>query len=185
MSNRFSFAALSGRIRQAARVLLFVAAATLLVVSVPNSAYAGDDREPYAIGLWGDLPYSTVQATVGVPNLIADMNSQNLASGLHRPRRRPEERFQRMHGRGLHSGSRIFWLPEGAGGFHSRRQRLDRLRSHRRLQFSGSTRQRAGVVLQHVVHAGPAQVAAASPIHSFVPGHQRKRSVRGESPLDL
>ena len=37
------------------------------------------DRSAYAIGLWGDLPYSTVQATVGVPNLIADMNKQDLA----------------------------------------------------------------------------------------------------------
>jgi hypothetical protein len=37
----------------------------------------------YAIGLWGDLPYSDVQATVGVPNLIADMNSQDLAFTAH------------------------------------------------------------------------------------------------------
>lgn len=37
----------------------------------------------YAIGLWGDLPYSSTQATVGVPNLIADMNSQNLAFSAH------------------------------------------------------------------------------------------------------
>src|SRR6185503_11559907 len=36
------------------------------------------DRESYAIGLWGDLPYSDVQATIGIPNLIADMNSQQL-----------------------------------------------------------------------------------------------------------
>ncbi|PSB25798.1 hypothetical protein C7B82_22210 [Stenomitos frigidus ULC18] len=35
--------------------------------------------EPYAIGLWGDLPYNDVQAQVGVPNIIADMNSQDLA----------------------------------------------------------------------------------------------------------
>jgi hypothetical protein len=33
----------------------------------------------YAIGLWGDLPYSDEQATVGVPNLIADVNRQDLA----------------------------------------------------------------------------------------------------------
>lgn len=33
-------------------------------------------NEPYAVGLWGDLPYSPAQATVGVPNLIADMNAQ-------------------------------------------------------------------------------------------------------------
>jgi hypothetical protein len=39
----------------------------------------GEGRSPYAIGLWGDLPYSDLQATVGVPNLIADMNAQNLA----------------------------------------------------------------------------------------------------------
>jgi hypothetical protein len=42
----------------------------------------GGDRG-YAIGLWGDLPYSDVQATVGVPNLIADMNSQDLAFTAH------------------------------------------------------------------------------------------------------
>ena len=37
---------------------------------------------PYAIGLWGDLPYSAEQAAV-VPNLIADMNSQYLAFTVH------------------------------------------------------------------------------------------------------
>lgn len=42
-----------------------------------------EDRGAYAIGLWGDLPYSDTQALVGVPNLIADMNSQNLAFTAH------------------------------------------------------------------------------------------------------
>ena len=44
----------------------------------------------YAIGLWGDLPYSNgnsdtayVQKTTGVPNLIADMNGQHLAFSAH------------------------------------------------------------------------------------------------------
>src|SRR5215510_16384029 len=37
----------------------------------------------YAIGLWGDLPYSDLQATVGVPNLIADMNRQDLKFTVH------------------------------------------------------------------------------------------------------
>ena len=60
-------------------MFLFFAILALLFVSTPNTAYAGDDREPYAIGLWGDVPYSTLQATVGVPNLIADMNAQELA----------------------------------------------------------------------------------------------------------
>jgi hypothetical protein len=42
-----------------------------------------NDRDPYAIGLWGDLPYSDLQATVGVPNLIADMNRHHLAFSVH------------------------------------------------------------------------------------------------------
>jgi hypothetical protein len=37
---------------------------------------------PYSIGLWGDLPYSAEQAAV-LPNLIADMNSQDLAFTAH------------------------------------------------------------------------------------------------------
>ena len=37
----------------------------------------------YSIGLWGDLPYSDVQASVGVPNLIADMNKHDLAFTAH------------------------------------------------------------------------------------------------------
>ena len=45
----------------------------------------GDDADeaPYAIGLWGDLPYSELQASVGVPNLIADMNATRLAFTVH------------------------------------------------------------------------------------------------------
>jgi hypothetical protein len=65
-------------------VLLLLAIATLAIFLVPKTAFAADDdREPYAIGLWGDLPYNSAQATVGVPNLIADMNSQNLAFTAH------------------------------------------------------------------------------------------------------
>jgi hypothetical protein len=43
----------------------------------------GDRGDSYAIGLWGDLPYSDLQALVGVPNLIADINSQRLAFTVH------------------------------------------------------------------------------------------------------
>src|SRR5678816_1136936 len=39
----------------------------------------GSANTEYAIGLWGDVPYSDVQANVGVPNMIDDMNSQKLA----------------------------------------------------------------------------------------------------------
>ena len=42
----------------------------------------GDRGSTYAIGLWGDLPYNAVQAAA-VPNLIADMNSQELAFTAH------------------------------------------------------------------------------------------------------
>ena len=42
-----------------------------------------DDGGSYAIGLWGDLPYSDLQAQVGVPNLIADMNAHKLAFTVH------------------------------------------------------------------------------------------------------
>ena len=62
---------------------------TLLLLSVlalplaSSFARNNDDSGSYAIGLWGDLPYSTQQATVGVPNVIADMNSQNLAFTAH------------------------------------------------------------------------------------------------------
>jgi hypothetical protein len=43
----------------------------------------GRDHGGYSIGLWGDLPYNDVQKTVGVPNLIADMNTQDLAFTVH------------------------------------------------------------------------------------------------------
>lgn len=41
------------------------------------------EHEAYEIGLWGDLPYSTVQATIGVPNLVADMNAQGVLFSVH------------------------------------------------------------------------------------------------------
>jgi hypothetical protein len=61
-----------------------------LTLACTTAAHADRDdderrghREPYAIGLWGDLPYSDVQAQVGVPNLIADMNRHELAFTVH------------------------------------------------------------------------------------------------------
>src|SRR5437868_7421728 len=38
---------------------------------------------PYTIGLWGDLPYSDIQATQGVPNLIAVMNDSDIEFSVH------------------------------------------------------------------------------------------------------
>ena len=67
------------------KLRLWAFAVPILLAAIVGSARAddhrggGDDKNAYAIGLWGDLPYSTEQATVGIPNLIADMNSQRLA----------------------------------------------------------------------------------------------------------
>jgi hypothetical protein len=41
------------------------------------------ERDSFAIGLWGDLPYNDDQALNGVPRLIADMNAQHLAFTVH------------------------------------------------------------------------------------------------------
>ena len=65
---------------------LLAAAATAGVAAADHAPFAHENDHPartYAIGLWGDLPYNDVQKTVGVPNLIADMNSQRLAFTVH------------------------------------------------------------------------------------------------------
>ena len=54
----------------------------------PRNEDDWDDRDndhrhaKYAIGLWGDMPYSEIQAAA-IPNLIDDMNSQDLAFTVH------------------------------------------------------------------------------------------------------
>jgi len=74
--------------------LLTLVAGLLVLLTVPTARVTaqgnngrggeqGNANAEYAIGLWGDLPYSDIQATVGVPNLIADMNSQALAFTVH------------------------------------------------------------------------------------------------------
>ncbi|HXN51561.1 MAG TPA: hypothetical protein VN943_06455 [Candidatus Acidoferrum sp.] len=82
-----------GRRGHATGKLVGVAVAILLVAA--TTAFAANrfgqdqdrdedhERKAYAIGLWGDLPYSDVQATTGVPNLIADMNRHELAFTAH------------------------------------------------------------------------------------------------------
>lgn len=71
--------------------IVFLAALGLAMISSAlafqgnngNGGIQGQANAEYAIGLWGDLPYSDIQATFGVPNLIADMNSQKLAFTVH------------------------------------------------------------------------------------------------------
>lgn len=67
-------------------VLLIAVATAAVAYASRNDDRHDDDRDhhrAYAIGLWGDLPYSDLQATTGVPNLIADMNRQDLVFTAH------------------------------------------------------------------------------------------------------
>ena len=70
------------------KLLVLALAVTLVAVVVAGIAIAGkpgtnDRKFDYAIGLWGDLPYSAVQANPGIPDLIADMNAQDLEFTIH------------------------------------------------------------------------------------------------------
>ena len=64
---------------------------SLCAFTLAGSVFAKDDDDEergrsnraYSIGLWGDLPYSDLQAQTGVPNLIADMNKQDLKFTIH------------------------------------------------------------------------------------------------------
>jgi hypothetical protein len=76
--------------RRLCKLGILIIGAVLAILPVAG-AWADDDRDrdgrdevrPYAIGLWGDLPYSDLQASTGVPHLIADMNTQDLAFTVH------------------------------------------------------------------------------------------------------
>jgi hypothetical protein len=62
--------------------LIAVAVTATLAQGGPGKSQ-GTPARSYAIGLWGDVPYSDEQETVGVPNLIADMNGDRLAFTVH------------------------------------------------------------------------------------------------------
>jgi hypothetical protein len=73
-------------------VLFAVLAAALVAsaVAAPGTGRTGDDADGgggggqrYSVGLWGDVPYSTEQQAVGVPNLLAEMNREQLAFSVH------------------------------------------------------------------------------------------------------
>jgi hypothetical protein len=52
-------------------------------IAVAGRGNGNNKTFQYAVGLWGDLPYSDVQAQAGVPNLIADMNSSGIVFSVH------------------------------------------------------------------------------------------------------
>ena len=58
-------------------------AATAVGMAVAGKGNGNNKTFEYAVGLWGDTPYSDVQAQTGVPNLIADMNSSDIAFSVH------------------------------------------------------------------------------------------------------
>src|SRR5262245_60890238 len=58
-------------------------AATTVGIAVAGKGNGNDKTFQYSIGLWGDMPYSDVQAQTGVPNLIDDMNASEIAFSVH------------------------------------------------------------------------------------------------------
>ena len=71
------------------RTLWLVLVAALMVaavaagIAVAEKDKGNDKNFEYAIALWGDLPYSAVQADPGVPNLIDDMNRSDIQFSVH------------------------------------------------------------------------------------------------------
>jgi hypothetical protein len=63
--------------------LAFEERGTLTTRSSPGAYGVDHDDDVYAIGLWGDLPYSPTQVAVSIPNLIADMNENARAFTVH------------------------------------------------------------------------------------------------------
>jgi hypothetical protein len=62
---------------------VLVAGAIASGIAVAGGGNGNEKTFEYAIGLWGDMPYSDVQAQRGVPNLIADMNSADIQFSVH------------------------------------------------------------------------------------------------------
>jgi hypothetical protein len=70
---------------RARKLLVPLLVVPVLAIAALAPAWADDDdsNNAYEIGLWGDLPYSDLQANVGVPNIIADMNAHRLKFTAH------------------------------------------------------------------------------------------------------
>jgi hypothetical protein len=62
---------------------LLIGAAVMAGLAVGGNGTTNKKTFEYAIGLWGDLPYSDTQVATGVPNLIADMNAAQLEFTVH------------------------------------------------------------------------------------------------------
>jgi hypothetical protein len=63
--------------------VLLASAVIIAAVAIGDTGKQNNKTFQYAIGLWGDLPYSDTQALTGVPNLIADMNNSEIDFSVH------------------------------------------------------------------------------------------------------
>jgi hypothetical protein len=66
-----------------ALLAVLVAAALAAGVAVGGNGSRNTKTFEFSVGLWGDFPYSDVQAQTGVPNLIADMNNSDISFSIH------------------------------------------------------------------------------------------------------
>src|SRR5690242_10339808 len=71
------------RRRWLAFALVVAAVLAMAGIAVSGNGATNDKTFEFAVGLWGDLPYSDVQAQTGVPNLIADMNNSDISFSIH------------------------------------------------------------------------------------------------------
>ena len=72
------------RWRLGASLVFAAIAGSLVAATIANSAGTTNGKTfEYSVGLWGDFPYSDIQATTGVPNLIADINSSDVEFSIH------------------------------------------------------------------------------------------------------
>jgi hypothetical protein len=65
-----------------AHALMVALVATTGLAAAHADGGHDDDDDSYAIGLWGDLPYSAAQEAA-LPALIADMNAQRIKFSVH------------------------------------------------------------------------------------------------------
>lgn len=66
-------------------ILLAALAAGAFAVGIAAAGKGNGNNKTFefAVGLWGDTPYSDLQAQTGVPNVIADMNSSDISFSVH------------------------------------------------------------------------------------------------------
>jgi hypothetical protein len=115
-------------------LLVVLAAAATTGIAVAGKGNGNNKTFEFTVGLWGDMPYSDVQAQTGVPNLIDDMNNSDISFSIHDGDLKAGSGAPgsvtptTCSDAALPAGARVPQLTPAAGVLHARRQRLDRLR---------------------------------------------------------